>query len=162
MKSERFTRTDKSGGPFEIGTGLIADFSSLLEMYRTFSPKPASQGLPPEDPETCHRWVERLFEIGENFLAWRGDRVIGHAALVPDLKGKSGEFIIFVDQDFRNLGIGTELTQFTLEKFSQRGFDSVWLTVNVSNSVAIRLYRKIGFEYYDGDLCERTMRIRLR
>ena len=162
MKSERLTRTDRSGEPFEIGTGLIADFPSLLEMYRTFSPKPASQGLPPEDPETCHRWVENLFDIGENFLAWRGDRVIGHAALVPDLKGKSGEFIIFVDQNFRNLGIGTELTQFTLETFGQRGFDSVWLTVSISNSVAIRLYKKTGFEYYDVDLCERTMRIRLK
>ena len=161
MKSERFTRTDRSGEPFEIGTGLIADLSSLLEMYRTFSPKPASQGLPPEDPETCHRWVENLFEIGENVLAWRGDRVIGHAALVPDLKGKSGEFIIFIDQNFRDLGIGTELTQFTLEKFSQLGFDCVWLTVSISNSVAIRLYKKTGFEYYDVDLCERTMRIKL-
>jgi RimJ/RimL family protein N-acetyltransferase len=162
MKSERITRTDKSGEPFEIGTGLIADFSSLLEMYRTFSPKPASQGLPPEDPETCHHWVEKLFEIGQNFLAWRGGRVIGHSALVPDLKGKSGEFIIFVDQNYRNFGIGTELTQFTLQRFRQLGFDCVWLTVNVSNSVAIRLYRKIGFEYYDVDLRERTMRIRLK
>jgi len=130
-------------------------------MYRNFSPKPASQGLPPEDPETCHHWLKKLFEIGENLLAWRGEGIIGHAALIPNLKGKSGEFVIFVNQNHRNLGIGTELTRSTLERSKQLGFDSVWLTVNLSNFIAIKLYRKIGFEYCDMDKDERVMSIRL-
>jgi GNAT superfamily N-acetyltransferase len=130
-------------------------------MYRVFCPKPASQGLPPEDPETCHDWVKKLFQIGKNLLAWRGDSVIGHAALIPDMKGKSGEFVIFVDQNHRNLGIGTELTQFTLEKSTELGFDSVWLTVNVTNFIAIKLYRKLGFKYCDMDNLERVMRIQI-
>jgi len=162
MKSKRIARTDKSGKPFEIGIGCAEDFPSLCEMYRTFSPKPASQGLPPEDPEICHSWVKKLFEIGESLLAWRGDKIIGHAVLIPDAKGKSGEFVIFVDQNHRNLGIGTELTQLTLEKSSQLGFDSVWLTVAVTNFVAIKLYRKLGFEYRDMDNYERLMSIKLR
>jgi len=162
MKPGCITRTDKSGKPFEIRIGCAEDLPSLMEMYRIFSPKPASQGLPPEDPETCHAWVKKFFEIGENVLAWKGNGVIGHAALVPDLKGKSGEFVIFVDQDHRNLGIGTELTQFTLEKSRQLGFDSIWLTVNVSNFIAIKLYKKFGFEYCDLDKYERVMSIKLR
>jgi RimJ/RimL family protein N-acetyltransferase len=162
MKSKRITRTDKSGKPFEIGISCAEDFPSLLEMYRIFSPKPASQGLPPEDPEICHHWVKNLFEIGENLFAWRGDSIIGHAALIPDVKGKSGEFVIFVDQNHRNLGIGTELTGFTLEKSMQLGFDSVWLTVNVSNFIAIKLYRKLGFIYCDMDNYERVMSVKLR
>jgi len=161
MRPARKTRADKSGEPFEIGIGWADDFSSLLEMYRTFSPKPASQGLPPKDPETCHHWVRNLFEIGENILAWRGDRVIGHAALIPDVRGKSGEFVIFVDQNHRNLGIGTVLTQFTLERSLQLGFDSVWLTIHMLNFIAIKLYRKLGFEYCDMDTWERIMRIQL-
>jgi len=108
-RPERIARTDKSGKPFEIGISCAEDLSSLLEMYRTFSPKPASQGLPPEDPETCQSWVKTLFRAGLNALAWRGDRVIGHAVLIPDVKGKSGELAIFVDQYHRNVGIGTEL-----------------------------------------------------
>jgi len=162
MKIERITRTDKSGKPFEIGSSGVEDFPSLLEMYRIFYPKPASQGLPPEDPEICHNWVKTLFEVGENYLAWKGDNVIGHAALVPDVKGKSGEFVIFVDQNHRNLGIGTELTRFILERSRQFGFDSVWLTVNISNFIAVKLYRKFGFEYCDMDNSERIMRIKLR
>jgi RimJ/RimL family protein N-acetyltransferase len=162
MKPGRITRIDKSGKPFEIGISCAEDFASLLEMYRTFHPKPASQGLPPEDPEICQNWIKQLFEIGENLLALRGDTVIGHAALIPDVEGKSGEFVIFVDQNNRNLGIGTELTQFTLENSRQLGFDSVWLTVNVSNFIAIKLYKKFGFEYCDLDKYERVMSIKLR
>jgi ribosomal protein S18 acetylase RimI-like enzyme len=162
MKPERaITRSDKSGSPFDIKMGDPDDFPFVLEMYRTFSPKPASQGLPPEDPETCHNWLKELFEIGENVLAWRGDSVIGHAALVPDTKGRSCEFVIFVDQDVRNLGIGTELTRFAIEESRQRGFDSVWLTVNVTNFIAVKLYRKCGFEYCDMENYERSMRTRL-
>jgi RimJ/RimL family protein N-acetyltransferase len=162
MKPERITRADKTGKSFEIGVGCAEDFPSVLEMYRVFSPKAASQGLPPEDAETCHNWLKNLFKIGENFLAWRGETVIGHAASVPDPNGKSGEFVIFVDQNNRNIGIGTELTRFVLNKSGVLGLDSVWLTVDVTNYVAIKLYKKLGFEYCDMDKYERVMGIKLR
>ena len=162
MSQERITKTDKSGRPFEIGMSCAEDFASLLEMYRTFSPKPASGGLPPEDPETCRNWLKTLFRIGLNALAWRGDSVIGHVALIPDVKGKSGELVIFVDQNHRNLGIGTELARFILEKSRQRGLELVWLTVRVLNFIAIKLYRRVGFEFCDTDSYERVMAIKLR
>jgi RimJ/RimL family protein N-acetyltransferase len=162
MRQERIAKTDKSGNPFEIGINCAEDFSSLLEMYRTFSPKPASQGLPPEDPETCQNWLKTLFRIGLNALAWRDDGVIGHVALIPDVKGKSGELVIFVDQNHRNLGIGTELARFILKKFGELNFELVWLTVRVSNFIAIKLYRKVGFEFCDTDSYERVMAIKLR
>jgi ribosomal protein S18 acetylase RimI-like enzyme len=106
--------------------------------------------------------VKKLFEIGENLLAWRGHSVIGHAALIPDREGRSGEFVIFVDQDHRNLGVGTELTRFSLEKSKQLGLDSVWLTVSVTNFIAIKLYKKLGFEYCDRDSYERMMTVKLK
>jgi ribosomal protein S18 acetylase RimI-like enzyme len=81
--------------------------------------------------------------------------------LIPDVKGKSGELVIFVDQNHRNLGIGTELVQFALEKFGQCGFELVWLTVRVLNFIAIKLYRKIGFDFCDTESYERVMAIKL-
>jgi len=161
MKPKRITRADKSGCSFAMGVCCPEDFPFLLGMYDNFSPKPASQGLPPEDSETCQNWVKNLFEIGENFLAWRGERIIGHVSLVPDRQGKSCEFVIFVHQANRNLGIGTELTRFALERANRQGYDSVWLTVSISNSIAIKLYKKLGFEYYDRDGSERLMNIKL-
>jgi hypothetical protein len=95
MKSERVTRTDKSGCFFGMGACCSDDFPFLLEMYNTFCPKPASQGLPPEYPEICQSWLKHLLKIGENFLAWREESVIGHVSLVPDRQGKSCEFVIF-------------------------------------------------------------------
>jgi len=161
VRPEPILRTDKSGKSFEVGISCAEDFSSLLGMYRTFSPKPASQGLPPEDPETCQNWLKMLFGIGLNALAWRGDSVIGHVALIPDVKGKSGEIVIFVAQNYRNLGIGTELVRFMLERSGALGFELVWLTVRVLNFIAIKLYRKVGFEFCDKDHYERVMGIRL-
>ena len=145
-----------------MGTYGSEDFPFLMEMYDKFCPKPASQGLPPEDPEVCRSWVKSLLEIGENYLAWRGGNVIGHVSLVPDKQRESSEFVIFVDQKERNLGIGTELTRFALEASGQLGCDSVWLTVSVSNFIAIKLYKKLGFQYFDMDGSERMMRIKLR
>ncbi len=162
MDAERITKTDKSGNSFELGIYRVADFLSLLEMYRTFFPKPASQGLPPEDPETCENWLKTLSRIALNALAWRGNRVIGHAGLIPDVRVKSGELVVFVDQNHRNLGIGTELARFILEKFGALDFESVWLTVRVSNFIAIKLYRKVGFEFCDADHYERIMAMKLR
>ncbi len=161
MKPERLPRADKFGKPFEVGIGCADDFSLVLEMYSTFFPKPASQGLPPQDPETCQNWLKTLFKIGMNGLAWRGHSVIGHAAVIPDVKGKSGELVTFVDQNHRNRGIGTELTRFTLAKFGQHGFEIAWLTVRVSDFIPMMLYRKLGFEFCDKDSYERVMAIKL-
>jgi len=162
MRTGRIIKTDKSGKLFQLGIHDAEDFPSLLEMYRTFYPKTASQGLPPEDPETCENWLKTLVGIGLNALAWRGDSVIGHAAMIPDLKVKSGELVVFVDQNHRNLGIGTELARFILEKFADLHFESAWLTVRVSNFIAIKLYKKVGFEFCDMDSYERVMAIKLR
>jgi GNAT superfamily N-acetyltransferase len=162
MKScERIKCTDRFGEEFEIAACSEGDSSCLMDMYDTFSPRPASQGLPPEDPETCARWVRGLMETGENLVAWRGRNAVGHAALMSDGKGETAEFVIFVHQSFRNLGIGTELTRVCIERARQLGFKSVWLTVALSNFIAIRLYRKLCFEYCDMDNCERTMALRL-
>jgi RimJ/RimL family protein N-acetyltransferase len=155
--NKRVIKTDKFGEPFDIGRCDACDLSFLLEMYSNFSPKPASQGLPPLDAEVCHNWLKRLFAIGLNFLAWQNERVIGHAALIPDLDGKSVEFIIFVDQNHRNLGIGTELMRLTLEEARELGFQSVWLSVETSNFIAIKLYLNFSFEFCDMDSCERIM-----
>ena len=148
---------DKGGHPYEIGECSLDDFPCLMDMYDIFSPKPASQGLPPPGKETCRKWANSLFEIATNLLAWREDHVIGHAALIKDLKGLSGEFVIFVHQNFRNLGVGTELTRLTIGKARELGFKSIWLTVAMTNFVAIKLYKKLGFEYSDMEESERTM-----
>ena len=160
-KTEPMPVEDRRGDSFEICRCEPGDLSRLMDMYRIFSPKPASQGLPPPGAETCQGWVKGLLQGGENLLARREEKVIGHAALIPNPDRNAGEFVIFVHQDYRNLGVGTHLTRRTLERGRELGMKSVWLTVAVTNVIAIRLYRKVGFEYCDMDECERTMIISL-
>ena len=161
VDEQRLSRTDKAGAVFQIGRCATGDLSCLMAMYHRFSPKPASQGLPPPDLDTCGKWINELIQIGENLLAWHEQEVIGHAALIPDVNRGSGEYVIFVHQDYRNRGIGTALTHAILDKARNLGFQSLWLTVAITNAIAIRLYVKLGFQYCDMDECERTMRITL-
>ena len=154
---EKIIKRDKCGESFEIRTSCKEDLSCLVDMYHHFSPRPASQGLPPEDPETCRKWVEGIFGLGMNLFAWRGGRIIGHAALIPDPGGRTGEFVVFVHQHFRNLGIGSGLTCHILQEAWRIGYNSVWLTVANNNFIAIKLYNKTGFQFCDMDACERTM-----
>ena len=100
-----------------------------------------------------------MLQIAVNILAWQDNKGIGHGALIMDPGRQSGEFVIFVHQDYRNLSVGTELTRLTLQKAQELGCKSVWLTVSVTNFIAIRLYLRVGFAYCDMDDCERTMRV---
>lgn len=152
---------DRSGRLYELGECSVDHLSVLADMYRNFLPKPASQGLPPPEPQTRERWVNSLLEIAVNLVGWEGGKIIGHAALIMDPGGQAGEFVIFVHQDYRNVGIGTELTRLALQRARDLGCKAVWLTVSVTNVVAMKLYQRVGFTYCDMDDCERTMIINL-
>jgi GNAT superfamily N-acetyltransferase len=158
---ELVTCLDKQGRPFELGTCGARGFSCLLDMYELFSPKPASQGLPPADPHACRRWVRSVVDSGQNFLAWSEGQVLGHAAVIPDFNRGDAEFLIFVDQNYRNQGIGTALTRWAIDHARKMGLRAVWLTVESFNFRAIRLYLKFGFQFCDACDSERVMRIEL-
>jgi ribosomal protein S18 acetylase RimI-like enzyme len=143
------TCIDKKGSPFEVTAYGAGDYSFLEEMYDSFSPKAKYQGVPPLKKETRRKWMEKLLDTGENLLAWREDRVIGHVVVILDTDAEDGEFLIFVHQADRNLGVGTQLVRFVLEKAKNLGLGKIWLMVGAYNFTAIRLYKKCGFEFYE-------------
>ena len=154
---------DKKGRPFEVRGYQTEDRSRLVEMYEHFSPKAKFQGMPPLDKETCRKWVLKLIESGENFLACREDEVIGHVVVIPDLAVEDGEYLIFVNQSNRNVGVGTELTWQVIEKAKNLGLHTIWLTVGTYNFIAKKLYTKFGFEFSEQEWhgSERKMILRL-
>ncbi len=154
---------DKQNAPFEVKKGEAEDIDQLVEMYETFQPKGRFQGLPPMTAGPCASWLRHIFCIGENFLALRGHRTIGHAALLPDLGLRDGEYLVFVHQQDRGRGVGTRLTRSALERARELGVSVIWLTVDAANLIAIRLYRKFGFQFCD-EAClhsERKMMLHL-
>jgi ribosomal protein S18 acetylase RimI-like enzyme len=148
---------DKTGCPFLIGECGREQLADLAEMYDTFSPKAISQGLPPSDDETRQGWVRGLVERGVNFAVWMESKIVGHSALICDLDKMDGEYIIFVVAPCRNRGLGSELTAMAVEKARNMGLNTLWLTVESYNFRAIRVYRKVGFEFRDEGELERTM-----
>jgi GNAT superfamily N-acetyltransferase len=119
-------------------------FQALVGMYEDFEPKRGAQGLPPVGRERLVSWLGPLCDNNFNLIALFEDRVIGHAMLCPMSQGRA-EFAVFIHQDFRNQGIGSSFTEVTLEYARRKGLRHVWLTVEVNNFSAIRVYKKMGF-----------------
>lgn len=132
----------------------------LVEMYLNFDPADRAQGLPPTDEARIRDWIEGLLtDETENVVATAGDRVVGHAILVPD--DGACELAIFVHHEYQEAGIGTALIRTLLGRAIDRGIERVWLTVERWNTPAINLYEKVGFEVADAESFELEMSIRL-
>jgi ribosomal protein S18 acetylase RimI-like enzyme len=138
---------DKTGVTFEIRKYQEKDFALLAEMYDFFSPKAKFQGMPPLDGKTRQKWITKLLKDGKNYVALRDGKVIGHAVFFPDLKTRDGEYLIFVLQHFWRRGIGTRLTRTALQEAKVMGLKLIWLSVGAYNFIAIRLYKKFGFNF---------------
>jgi RimJ/RimL family protein N-acetyltransferase len=154
---------DKKGVPFELKHFTPEDHNALAEMYDCFSPKARFQGVPPVEKRACMAWIDNLIQSGENFVAVREDEIIGHVVVIPDAASADAEYLIFVSQQNRNRGIGTELTKAVLNRAAALGIKRIWLSVGTYNFIAIKLYRKFGFEFSSDDReePERTMALPL-
>ncbi|MGD9364352.1 MAG: GNAT family N-acetyltransferase [Desulfobacteraceae bacterium] len=144
------TRIDKNGCAFEVKAYAREDYACLERMYDRFTPKAKFQGMPPFSKEVRQPWLRQLIENGHNFLAWSGEEVIGHVVILPDFNKRDAEYLIFVSQGHRGLGVGKALTIAAIEKARALDLKNVWLTVDAYNFRAIRLYRKAGFRSCKG------------
>ena len=116
----------------------------LVEMYADFDANHRSQGLPPRNERRRREWIETLLDEGHNVVVRHGDRLVGHAVLVPVDDGS--ELAIFVHPDYQSAGIGTRLIKVLLGHGQANGIEHVWLAVSALNHIAIKLYRSVGFE----------------
>lgn len=148
---------DKLGDPFALVRCDPGDFFKVLDMYDSFMPEAVAQGLPPTDKEVRRKWIRMLLDGGVNFAAVIEGKVVGHAALLPNMPKGDAEYLIFVGGPHRRRGLGAVLTLAALRKAQELGMDTVWLTVESDNFRAIRLYKKMGFDFCDRGLSEIKM-----
>lgn len=158
---DRIPKIDKQGSPFELGECGSECAPEVKEMYDGFARLAISQGLPPAEKEIRDRWVDGLFESGRNFVTWKGDKAVGHSVIIPDFDRNDAEYVVFVSEPFRNLGLGTALTTLALDVSRALGLNRIWLTVESFNFRAMRLYRNAGFKSIDEGEHEKTMILRL-
>ncbi|MFB6217693.1 MAG: N-acetyltransferase family protein [Halobacteriaceae archaeon] len=134
--------TDGEGREVTVRTA-DDDLAGLVAMYGQFGDGDRAQGLPPRGESRIRSWLAGLLDEGVHLVAVHGDRVVGHAALLP--MGERHELVVFVEPAYQLAGIGTRLVRALLGEGQRRGVEAVWLTVHRHNRVAKRLYRSVGF-----------------
>ncbi|MCP4666984.1 MAG: GNAT family N-acetyltransferase [Deltaproteobacteria bacterium] len=150
---------DEQGRIIEIRPYKDADYENLRKMYDDFEPKGLEAGLPPPDKNTRHKWIGQMVSCLCNVLALHRGRVIGHAALDISHVHDFSEYLIFIKQGFRDCGIGTRLSEIMKEAARDAGCRKIWLTVRTGNTCAIRVFKKVKFEF-TGDIgVEREMEL---
>lgn len=144
------TRYDKDGVPFEVREYRQGDLEMLEHFYLEFDPKAGAQGLPPANELRMRRWLRSVLDGGIHLLAFRDGELIGHAMVMPTDREGIGEYAVFLRQDVRGRGAGTELNRTVVEVARAAGLTGMWLTVEPSNRPAIRSYEKAGFDFVPG------------
>jgi PAS domain S-box-containing protein len=137
---------DKDGRGLHVVLAGDKALMRLLAFYESFEPKGAYEGLPPLRKRDRRRWVMGIVGGWRNYLILDGDRVVGHAGVTvggSDLE----EIILFLHQDYRCKGIGTQALRHIWTLLEQEGWRRLWLTVENTNLPAIRCFQKVGFRH---------------
>lgn len=146
MLLEPRTYFDRQNETFVIRPMQADDVVELRRFYREFEPKRRAHGLPPEKPERIEEWLRAILQHGVHLVVIR-ERLIGHAFVTPTDQEGVCEYAVFLHQDFRGQGIGTQLNLSMTEAAREAGVRKLWLTVEPRNKAALRSYLKVGFNY---------------
>ncbi len=127
---------------FEIVPMTVADCADAAELHATGFPRPWSDG-------EIHALIHQQPVFG--YIARSaGARRGGHAGgfVLARLVADEAEILtIAVRQKNRRSGIGWRLMIAVLGRLRAEGARTLFLEVDESNSAAIALYRKLGFEH---------------
>jgi len=145
----------KDGRPIRLELLGISDEDWLVQMYLDFRPRNSFQGLPPIKDEVCIKWVREMIRTGTSVIAREGRPVLAHSALfsIDDCRC---EMLVVVAPTMQNLGVGTRLTQCTVDLADELGYQKIWLPVDATNVRARHIYSQCGFEYVSQD-CGREL-----
>ncbi|MEJ5375537.1 MAG: GNAT family N-acetyltransferase [bacterium] len=137
---------DQDGRFIQVVLAGERTLTRLLSFYDAFQPKGAFEGLPPAAKRERRKWVIGLMGGWRNFLLLDGDQVVGHVGVTlgeSDLE----EVIIFLRHEYRGKGIGSRALRHVGSLLAREGCRRLWLTVESTNTVAIRCFQKAGFRF---------------
>lgn len=100
------------------------------------------------DMEEERKWFERGTKERMLYLVARvDDKIVGGASIHPhtDKRSHVTGFGVFIQDGYRNLGLGTTLTNIFTEIARKRGFEILQLSVYATNKRAFRVYKKCGY-----------------
>jgi len=140
--------TLKDGREIILTLYRLEDKEALVPMYAGMSPEALKWGMPPYDRARIERWTSDLTN-NINLIARSEERVVGHLYMfrTPYERRKGvADLLIYIHQDFQDLGLGTRMMGKAIEIAKERGFHRLGLTVVADNERAINVYEKVGFK----------------
>ena len=139
--------TLKDGRRVEVRHLEMADKDRVVAHYSSLSPEVLRWALPPYDRAR----VERFFSSPDQLIGVVGladGKVIGHLHIFRFVSRMShvGELILYLNQEYLNVGLGAAMMRAGLELAKVKGLRRVQLSVIDGNKGAIHLYEKFGFK----------------
>lgn len=151
---------DKTGTPMLIRPGADGALEALVDFYDDYPSRDRSMSLPPLTRPQIESWVERLSRRGRSILAHHDGQLVGHVAYVRTDEGEP-ELIVFIDSDYQNRGLGTELCRQVMAHAADDGHPALRLHVDEDNERALAVYESLGFQEVDREGKRIEMRIAL-
>lgn len=138
----------KDGRDVALRDLRIEDKEKLIDMYASLSSSAVRWAMPPYTREVIERWLGNLQNLTV-IVAFHNDKIVGHAQIFklphPRRKG-TGDTIIYLHQNFHNVGLGTAMLTKLIELAKKEGMHRIGLRVIADNKLAIHLYQKLGFK----------------
>lgn len=109
--------------------------------------------------ENCRRWISSMGGSSERLAIFDDGRFVGLIRLdnIDDVNGNCCVGLDIIEEE-RGKGLAKAVYRKLLDElFLQRRMECVWLEVLATNTVAIELYKKLGFTI-DGRLRSRIFR----
>ncbi|MFT4022020.1 MAG: GNAT family N-acetyltransferase, partial [Acinetobacter sp.] len=105
-----------------------------------------------DDLERAYQFLTERFKNKQSYIftATIAKKVIGFAQVYPTFSSVGAKAIfvlndLFIEKEYRGLGIGKELIHAVIEHAQQESIDTIVLETAIDNHVAQRLYEKTGF-----------------
>ena len=157
---------DKKGTPLLIRPGIDGEMAALVEFYDGYPSRDRSMSLPPLTRPQIESWVEKIATQGQSILASHAGQLVGHVAYVQadvDVPADQcePELIVFIDSEYQNRGLGTELSRQAMAHAAADGHPALRLHVDADNERALAVYKSLGFREIDRDGKRIEMRVAL-
>lgn len=96
-----------------------------------------------QDEKAIKHQIENGYEY---YIIEHQKNPCGYLSLVPNYDEKKMMISkIYIDSNFRNLNLGSQLMDFSFDEAKKRKSKLIWLTVNKNNRKSIEWYQKRGF-----------------
>jgi len=139
----------ENGETILIKKFALADKEKLFQRYESLSDEAMRWGMPPYARERIEKgWLSNLQNL-ISIVALFQNRIVGHSQIFifPHSRRKvTGVLLIYVHQDFQDVGLGTVMLIKLLQLAKKDGMHRIVLHVFADNKRVVHLYEKLGFK----------------